>query len=167
MQELFTKLGIDWRLFLAQLINFAVLLLVLYKFLYKPLLALLDRRRMRIEKSLEEATRIEAESKRLDQLKREKVEEARREAARILEETAVRSESAKQKALEKTRQESMVIVEKAREQIRQEKAELMHRVQEEAADLVVAAAEQVLKKKIDEDTDTKFINASIAELSSP
>ena len=58
--ELLHKLGIDWRLLIAQLINFSVLLFVLYKFLYHPILNILEKRRKQIEendirtKSLEE-----------------------------------------------------------------------------------------------------------------
>ena len=50
MSELFSKLGIDWKLLIAQIINFLVLLFVLYKFAYRPILSMLEKRTKKIEK---------------------------------------------------------------------------------------------------------------------
>ncbi len=164
MQELFTKLGIDWRLLIAQIINFTVLLFVLYRFLYRPMLSLLEKRRKKIEKSLEEAARIDVESKRLEILKMQKVEEAKRDAAKVMEETAVHAEQAKQATLERTKQESEKIVTRARAQIASERESLFKGVQAEAAGVVIDVAEKVLKQKMDDDKDKKFIEDSIKQL---
>ncbi|MFA4873343.1 MAG: F0F1 ATP synthase subunit B [Patescibacteria group bacterium] len=164
MQELFSKLGIDWRLLIAQIINFTVLLFILYRFLYRPILTVLEKRRERIEKSLEEAARVDAESKRFDQLKMQKVEEAKREAAKVMEETAVQAEQVKQSTLERTKLESEKIVAKAREQIASERESLFKGVQAEAADLVIGVTEKVLKRKMDEKEDRKFIEEAIKHI---
>jgi F-type H+-transporting ATPase subunit b len=163
MQELFTKLGIDWRLLIAQIINFTVLLFILYRFLYRPVLSVLEKRRERIEKSLEEAARVDAESKRFDQLKMQKVEEAKREAAKVMEETTVQAEQVKQSTLERTKQESEKIVTRAREQIASERESLFKGVQAEAADLVIGATEKVLREKLDKEKDIEFINEAIQQ----
>src|SRR3990172_3257094 len=157
MQELFSKLGIDWRLLIAQIINFTVLLFVLYRFLYRPILSVLEKRRERIEKSLEEAVRVDAESKRLESLKIQKVEEAKREAAKVMEETSVKAEQAKQATLERTKLESEKIVTRAREQIASERESIFKEVQAEAADLVIEATEKVLREKLDKEKDRHFI----------
>ena len=47
--ELFGKLGIEWKLLLAQGLNFILLLIILRKFLYKPILKMLDERRAKAE----------------------------------------------------------------------------------------------------------------------
>ncbi|MEW6611042.1 MAG: F0F1 ATP synthase subunit B [Patescibacteria group bacterium] len=164
MQELFTKLGIDWRLLIAQIINFTVLLFILYRFLYRPLLSLLEKRRERIEKSLEEAARIDAESKRLENLKMQKVEEAKREAVKVVEAAAAQADAVKQASLERTKQESEKIVAQARAQITSEREALLKGVQAEAADLVIGATEKVLKEKLDTEKDRQFIEQSIKKL---
>jgi F-type H+-transporting ATPase subunit b len=64
MGEIFVKLGIDWKLLGSQALNFAILLGVLFWFVYKPLLKLLSERRQKIEQGLlgaEEAKRRLAE----------------------------------------------------------------------------------------------------------
>src|SRR3989338_4328594 len=165
MNELMTKLGIDWRLFIAQLVNFVVLIAVLYRFAYKPVLTLLEKRRVRIEKSLEEAQRIEEESKRMEQLKMQKVEEAKREAAAVLEDAAKKAEAAQQATLATTRVESEKIVMKAKQQIAHERGELLKGVQGEAAELVASAVEKVLKEKMDGEKDKKFIIDALQQFS--
>lgn len=164
MQELFSKLGIDWRLLIAQIINFTVLLFVLYRFLYRPILSVLEKRRERIEKSLEEAARVDAESKRLESLKIQKVEEAKREAAKVMEETSVQAEQAKQATLERTKLESEKIVTRAREQIASERESIFKEVQAEAADLVIEATEKVLREKLDKEKDRHFIEDTMKQL---
>src|SRR3990172_2671297 len=155
MQELFSKLGIDWRLLIAQIINFTVLLFVLYRFLYRPILSVLEKRRERIEKSLEEAARVDAESKRLESLKMQKVEEAKREAAKVMEETSVQAEQAKQATLERTKLES--------EQIASERESIFKEVQAEAADLVIGVTEKVLREKLDKEKDRHFIEDTMKQ----
>jgi len=165
MNELMTKLGIDWRLFIAQLVNFAVLIAVLYRFAYKPVLTLLEKRRVRIEKSLEEAARIEAESARMEQLKMQKVDDAKREAQQVLEDAAKKAEAVKQATLATTRVESEKIVLKAKAQIAHERGELLKGVQSEAAELVASAVEKVLKEKMDGEKDKKFIIDALQQFS--
>ena len=52
--ELLTKLGVDWKLLIAQIVNFTILVSVLTYFVYRPLLDLLDARRERIRKAVED-----------------------------------------------------------------------------------------------------------------
>ncbi|PIR50188.1 F0F1 ATP synthase subunit B, partial [Candidatus Peregrinibacteria bacterium CG10_big_fil_rev_8_21_14_0_10_54_7] len=67
--ELLTKLGINWQLLLAQIVNFAIVVGVLSFFLYKPLLNLIDTRRERIRKAMEDAQRIENQAKEMEELR--------------------------------------------------------------------------------------------------
>lgn len=55
MSELFAAFGLDWRLLLIQALNFAILLAVLWKFLYKPVLKMIDERREKVEKGVRDA----------------------------------------------------------------------------------------------------------------
>ena len=61
-------LGIDGRILLAQLFNFAILVFILWRFAYKPVLNILEERRLKVEKSLDDA---EAATKRLKQAEAE------------------------------------------------------------------------------------------------
>ena len=70
MQELITKLGIDWKFLIAQIVNFLVLLFVLYKFAYGPILAMLEKRQKKIEKGLKDAEAATKNSKKAKKSKK-------------------------------------------------------------------------------------------------
>ena len=61
--EIFAKLGIDWKLLIAQAINFAVLFWVLRRYAYKTMLDFLEKRTVRIEKGLQDAEAAQAKLK--------------------------------------------------------------------------------------------------------
>ena len=76
-------LGINLKLFIAQLINFAVILLVLWRFAYKPLLAIMKERQKKIEDSLDNAKKIETRLGQAEQEYAAKITEAERGAIAI------------------------------------------------------------------------------------
>jgi len=59
MEEIAKVFGLDWKLLIIQAVNFGVLLLVLWYFLYKPVLKMLDERRGKIQKGVEDAENAE------------------------------------------------------------------------------------------------------------
>ena len=61
MEGIAAAFGVNWKLLLIQIVNFGILLFVLQKFLYKPLLAMIDKRKIQIEKGIENA--LDAETK--------------------------------------------------------------------------------------------------------
>ena len=69
MQTFVEKFGIDWKLMIAQLINFAIVFFILRAFVYKPVLKLLDKRRQKIEDGLAFAEKSKAELASIEELK--------------------------------------------------------------------------------------------------
>ena len=82
--ELFGKLGIEWKLLLAQGLNFILLLIILRKFLYKPILKMLDERRAKAESLQVESSKMEERRKQFEQWTDDQVNEARRKSEMIL-----------------------------------------------------------------------------------
>jgi F-type H+-transporting ATPase subunit b len=82
--EIFAKLGIDWRLLIAQLVNFAVLFAALTFLLYKPLIGVLEKRQKKIADSLKDAERIGQELKSAEAKSLAVLTEARAEAGKVL-----------------------------------------------------------------------------------
>lgn len=154
-------LGINWKLFVAQLVNFGVILLVLWKWVFTPVAKKLEERTGKIEKSLQDAGRIEKEKKEFQVWKDEEFGKARKEASAIM--TAAQSEARKQQGeiMEQTRQQQEKLVQQAREQIEAEKQRALAEVKTEVADMVTQAAEKILRKKLDAGTDTQLIRESL------
>ncbi|MDP3245093.1 MAG: F0F1 ATP synthase subunit B [bacterium] len=163
--ELLSKLGIDWRLLIAQLINFLILLFVLYKFLYKPVLKMLQDRTTRIENSLADAQRIEKEIKQIEEDRLNKMAEARKESQRIIEEAKGQAEKVKHELLANAQKESLEIVEAGKQQLKNQQETLMKEARKSIAALVVEAARQVLGDVVDEKIDKAINEATIKKFS--
>ena len=163
--ELLQKLGIDWRLLIAQIINFLILLLILYKFLYKPILHLLENRKEKIEKSLRDALKLEEELTKTKEFKEQELGKAKREAQQIIEQTQKNAETLGQELKEKTKKEVEKLVIEAKSRVAEEKEKMLTEVKKEATFLVVAAAEKVVGKIIDEKTQRKLIEETLEEVS--
>lgn len=155
--ELLQKLGIDWKLIIAQIINFLILLGVLYKFLYKPVLNFLDQRSKKISNSLEKASKIEEDFKNT-KIKNEAILiEAKKQAAIIIEEAHSKSEQIHKEKITRTAIEAKEVVEKAKQQILDEKEKMVAAAKDQIADLVVNAAAKVLEGAITKEVDSKFV----------
>ena len=161
MSELFTKLGINWKLLVAQVVNFLILLLVLYKFAYGPILKMLEKRTGKIEKGLKDAEAAEKKLKESQKKQEEILNKARREAQDIVEKAQARSEKTKSEILAEAKNQSDKIIADAKVQIKQEKEKSVAEIKSEIGGLVVAATEKVLSEKLDEKKDMEMIESVI------
>lgn len=161
--ELLSKLGIDWRLLIAQLINFLILVFILYKFLYKPVLGLLENRKEKIEKGLRDAERLGVELEKTKELQAEEIKKAKQEARGIVEEAEKRALLAAEGTKTTTKAEVEKLITAAKNQIIGEKEKMMNEIRKEAAVLVVAAAEKVVGKVIDVKMHKNLVEETIRE----
>lgn len=86
MAAIFSQLGVDWRLLLAQGVNFLVVLVVLTVFVWKPLLRMMDARRERIEDGLQNAKNADERLANIEKLKAARMSEAERQAFALISE---------------------------------------------------------------------------------
>ncbi|OGL68569.1 ATP synthase F0 subunit B [Candidatus Uhrbacteria bacterium RIFCSPLOWO2_01_FULL_47_24] len=162
--ELFTNLGIDWRLLIAQLVNFTILLAVLYKFLYKPVLKLLHDRSQKIEQGIKNAENVEVRLKEVAALYETKTREARAEAAKILEATKKEADTMKAELAVQAQKEAEKIVSSGRARLTVEKEKIMHEAEHELADLVAQATEHVLGSVLTPEMDRKLIDEAVKKV---
>ncbi len=164
MAELFEKLGIDWKLLSAQIVQFVLLIIVLRWLAYKPLLAMLEKRSKTIEKSLADAKKIEqnvAES----QTDREKLlAETRKEAEVIVADARAAAEGVKTKLLEETKEKMDAMRKQTEMEAEATKNKVLQDAQSQLADLVVLASERVIKEKLSDTHDRKMIEEALAEV---
>ena len=161
MSELFAKLGIDWKLLIAQIINFLVLLLVLYKFAYRPLLAMLDKRTKKIEQGLKDAEisreKLEASEKKQAEI----LHKARVEAKGIVEKAREQAEKGRSEIVAESKVQSDKLIADARMQIEQEKQKTLSEIKSEIGGLVVAATEKIIDEKMNPEKDKSLIEKAI------
>lgn len=157
-------LGLNGKLFLAQLINFGLLVLILWRLLYKPLVSFMETRTKRIADGLDNAKRYDEKLKELETEKQNVLAKADREAQKILavaDEEAKRISVAAKASAELTAVEAMA---RANREIEQQKKEMISDVRRQAADLVVLAAEKVIRERMDENKDRELIERALKEI---
>jgi F-type H+-transporting ATPase subunit b len=146
MGELLQTLGIQWTKLIPQLLNFGIVLFVLWKFAYKPVLHVLDVRQKKIAESIENADKIKAELARTEaerqkiladagDLANKIIADARDAATRVTEQEA-------QRAIATAEQ----IIAKAREAAAQERAATFAELKREVGRLVVQTTTTVTGK---------------------
>jgi len=156
-------IGIDLRSLVLQIINFAILLLLLKKFAYKPILSILEKRHKKVEESLKNAKDIEHLKVSLEKEKETILKDAHAKAQGILEQSKKQAGEilamAEQKAVERDQQ--LFTATNAR--IANETEQVRRSLLSEAADFISKTAEKVLNRKLDTNTDHEIIKEAISE----
>ncbi|PIR96224.1 MAG: ATP synthase F0 subunit B [Candidatus Doudnabacteria bacterium CG10_big_fil_rev_8_21_14_0_10_42_18] len=157
-------LGINLKLFIAQLVNFGVILLVLWKWVFNPVAKKLTERTEKIEKSLNDAGRIETEKQEFQTWREEEMSKARSEAYGVISKASSDAQIVQTEVLQKTKEEQTKLVEQAKAQIESEKNLALEQAKGELAEIVTAATEKILRKKLDDKEDDRLIKESLKSI---
>lgn len=163
MEELVKKFGIEPTLLLAQVINFGLVLFVLWKFAYKPVLKIMRERREKIAKSLADAKAVEQKLAEAEELKQAKLKEARTEAQALMEATSAESERYRQERLKEIEAEMQQHRMQAQAQMQAEKAQAMQEAKAELVNLVMSATQKVVPSGVAKDLDKKLVAEAVEE----
>jgi len=147
MQEILGIFGIDWRLLLVQAFNFGVLLVILWYFLYRPVLSLLEKRQAEITEGVRNAERASRELAEVTVQKEAILTEASREANTIVERAKERGLSKEETIVKEAQERSERMLKEAQERAQEEKRRALESAKEELARLTVLGAEKVLRSQ--------------------
>lgn len=151
-------------LFVWSLITFLILLGLLYKFAFNPLMRMQKARQDSIHQAITEAEALRDEAQELLANYKQQLAEAREEATAIIERARKAGESSKAELLEEARAQAEATLAKAREQIERDTRQALQRIREEVADLTVAATEKVARKSLTEEDQLRLIQEAINEI---
>ena len=157
--ELLAKLGLDWGVMLAQLINFGVLIVALSYFVYKPVLRVIDDRRERVRKSMEDAKAIENQKREIDQFKVEQFRKIDEECGKFLETAKTQAENARKEILAGAEKEAAAILAKARQQLDEERNRMVGDVQTTLASVIVRMTEKILEREFSKSDQDRLVSA--------
>lgn len=158
-------LGINLKIFLAQLLNFAIVLVVLWKWAYKPIVKFLEERQEKIERGVKQAEDVE---KRVQDLERERYEvmsAAKSEAAKILEDVRRTADDRKKELLAKAKEEVKGVAAQGKHQLEAQKAQMIVEAREEIALIAVEAARKILADGVDEKKAAKLAGDVVDQMS--
>lgn len=164
--EIISKLGIDLKLLLAQIVNFFILFFILSKLIYKPLLSVIKKRKEMISASVENSKKIEERLTSLEEEKAKILAEANNQAVSIMYE-AKQSALAEQNALiEKTKSEMEEAMKKHKIQLALEKEKIVSDVKREMGDLIILLTQKLISKNYSPDDQKNLKDSIMGELKS-
>ena len=157
MESLISTFHIDLNLFVAQLVNFAIVFSVLYFFAFKPLVKVMGERTEKIDKSLKDADEIEKRLSLTEKEQTEIINAAKKQASLIIEEADKKGEVRREEMLARAKEEIGGLMNAGRATIDRDKAETLKQIKAEVAELVVMTVEKVLNEKMDSEKDKQII----------
>jgi F-type H+-transporting ATPase subunit b len=146
MGELFQTLGIQWTKFVPQLLNFGIVLFVLWKWAYKPVFNMLDARQKKIAESVENADKIKAELARTEAERQRILTEAGDTANKLIEQAREAASLVREAETQKAIAAAEQIIAKAREAAAQDHARMLAELKREVGRLVVQTTATVTGK---------------------
>jgi F-type H+-transporting ATPase subunit b len=138
----------DPGLFIWTILTFLVLVTLLARFAWRPLLQALERRQAAIAKSLEDAQLARQELERLNRESEQMMRQARVEAEAIVSRSRSDAEVLREELKQKSRAEAAVILKNAERQIQLETERAVQLIRSEAIDLSVAMASKILRRQV-------------------
>lgn len=158
------QLGVDWGKLIVQSINFLLLLWLLQRFAYKPLLRVMAERSSRIRNDLDEARRLREESERDRETYRGQLGRARDEARSILEEANNVAARIREQALIDAEGQNAALLQRARDEIEREKETAIAELRREVADLAIMAASHVVGRSLDDTDRRRLVDEALTEV---
>ena len=157
------NLGLNLPSLVIFLVNFILLLGILYLFAYKPILRVMDQRAERIRESLEAADRAREEAARSQQDTQAQLNVARLEGQRLIEQAREMAERYRGEEMDRARQEADAFIVRAREDIQRERDAAIQEVRSHFAELAIVAAERVIARSLDRDIHSELIASVLDE----
>ncbi|MSO82517.1 MAG: ATP synthase F0 subunit B [Acidobacteria bacterium] len=154
----------DPGLFIWTILTFLVLVGLLAKFAWRPLLDALERRQATIAKSLEDAQRARQELERLQRDSVQMLQQARVEAEAIVSRSRSDAEALREELKQKSRAEAAAIVKNAEKQIQLETARAIQQIRTETIDLSVAIASKILRRQVSKEDHEGLIEETLKQV---
>ncbi len=160
-------LGINWPALIVQILAFIMLVVLLWRFAYKPFLNVLDQRAERVRSSMEQADRIERQLAETETRNQEILAEARREAQQIVAQAREIGDKQITQAREVARDEADKQLQQSLAQLRAETQSARAELRQEYADLVIKAASRVVRQELDPQKHLQLIDNTLREADGP
>jgi len=145
-------------------ITFFVLILVLAKFAFGPIVRMLDERERTIRDAIDQAKKERAEAERLLAEQKESLQTAQREAAALAQRSRGEVEALRQELTARARKEADELVATARAQIQEEKGKAVSELRSQVADMAIEVARRLIPQAVDEKTHRALVEEYVRQL---
>jgi F-type H+-transporting ATPase subunit b len=162
--DVFSALGIDWRLLVLQIIAFLILVFLLGKFVYPWLMKQVDERQAAIEAAAKAATEAQASAAESQDRVTELLAEARAQAAEIVDTAKIEASSMLSASEERARSTAEKIAAEAQANVDKSIETAKRELHDETLDLIALATEKVIHTKLDTKADAALIASALKEI---
>ena len=166
IEEIANTFGVDWPHFLAQVVSFAIVCVLLHRFAYKSILGMLEERRQQIAQGMANADQIKAELARTEAQRHEVIEQANGQATRLIEEARAAAARVQQEETQKAIAAAEQIIARAREATLQDHARMLAELKREVGRLVVQTTGAVTGKILTSEDQRRLAEETAKRLSS-
>jgi len=149
---------------IIQMLNFLILLAILYRLLYKPLLAKMEERSAAIKTSLDEAQAARAEAARQAEENAERLRAAYAEAQSIRAAALKEAAEEQRKLVEAARREAQQLVESAKAQTEADIRRAREELRREVSEIAIAIAEKLVRKSLRDEDHRRIVEETIARI---
>ena len=154
----------DPGLFIWTILTFLVLLGLLAKFAWRPLLKALEGRQEAIKKSLEDADRAKEELARMQQESAKIIEQARVDADSILSRTRSDADRLREELKVRAKEEADTMIRNAEQQIQLQTRQALQQIRHEVGDIAVTIASKLLERNLTNEDNDRLIRETLRQL---
>jgi F-type H+-transporting ATPase subunit b len=156
-------LGISLPTLLAQIINFVILLVLMYLVAYKPIMKMFDDRSRKIKESLEQTEQIREQAAHAEEEAEKRIAAAGKEGQEMVSRAMRTGEEIRQQAQQEAKQDAETLINRARAEIQRERDDAIDELRKEFADLAIKAAEKVIDRSLDKEAHRQLIDKVLKE----
>ena len=145
-------------------ITFLILLFVLKKIAWKPILSALNEREGAIKESLEKAEKAKEEAQKILQENQSSLLKAEEESRKIIEQSRVYADKLKEQMIKESKEQAKKIIDDASAEIEQKKTDAFNELKTKVAEIAIQTAEKILSENLDKDSNKKLVDRYIDDI---
>lgn len=157
-------LSVNGGLAFWTVLTFLLLLLVLKKFAWKPILSALKQREDAIKDSLEQAEKAKEDARKILSENQNSLAKAEEESKKIIEQSKLFAESLKEKMITESKEQAKRLIEEASAEIDRKKNAAFDELKNQIAEISVNAAEKILRENLDAQKNKKIVDKYISDI---
>lgn len=158
------KLGIQTNQLIFQAVNFSIMVFVLTRILYRPILKILEERKKKIEEGLKFSQKMAEELEKIEQKKKKVIDEAKEEGRKIIEENKVSGKNIEKQILQKANFEAEAILEKGKKEVGLLKSEMEQQLKIQTTEIATLMVQKLLTQVLSLSDHRQIINQKISEI---
>ncbi|HSD65032.1 MAG TPA: F0F1 ATP synthase subunit B [Ignavibacteriaceae bacterium] len=165
LEEKGSLISVNPGLIFWTVITFIVLMILLKKVAWKPILTALDQREAAIRESLEKAEKAREEAQKVLDENKTNIAQAEEESKKIIDQSRAYAEKLKEQIIRESKEQAKKIVDNAADEIERKTEAAFNDLKNQVAEIAINAAEKILKETLNKETNKKIVDKYIDNIS--